>query len=665
MSANPETPDAPQRVTIAVLTFRRAQALAALLPLLVDQARDCTTDTRRVRVLVVDNDPDGSAAAVVASAREAAASGGEPIDVRHVVEQAPGISAGRNRALTESADSDLLAFIDDDETPEPRWLHHLLDTHARYDCAAVAGPVLSVFTTDPTAFVAEGGFFRDRTGTTGEARDEVGAGNLLLDLDRLRRHGLSFDRRYGLTGGEDTKFCRDLIRAGERIVWSQEAVCLEPVAPERATEDWVRRRTARLGAGWARVRLDETAPGRGHAARRAGLAARGAAKAVRGAAQAAVARVRRDEAARGRAVRESQGGVGILSAALGVDVVEYGRPPALAGPPAGDGAAGAAGAAGAVRPVTVAIPTFRRPEGLRTALAAALPQAAELAAAGRPVQVVVVDNSPEASARTVVAGAAPAAGGPGLLRYVHEPSPGLAAVRSTALAEADADGYLAFMDDDTSPQEGWLRNLVAAGERTGAAAVIGSVDFRLPDGTAAWVRDSGHFDAAQREEDAEVFEGGSSANLLLDLRQVRRAGVAFDPGYAFTGGEDTRLLRDLRLAGGRTVAAPSARVTEPVPADRATRSWVLARAERNAESWARVRVDLRPGEAARLPASVAARLALRGGLVAGRAGARWAAARLRGDVAGRTRAEYEAAEGRGIVRGALGINRAEYARPQG
>ena len=48
--------------------------------------------------------------------------------MRYVHEPAPGISAGRNRALDEAGDADLLSFIDDDEVPRPGWLSALIDT---------------------------------------------------------------------------------------------------------------------------------------------------------------------------------------------------------------------------------------------------------------------------------------------------------------------------------------------------------------------------------------------------------------------------------------------------------------------------------------------------------------------------------------------------------
>ncbi|WP_425454326.1 glycosyltransferase family 2 protein [Luteococcus japonicus] len=51
-----------------------------------------------------------------------------PSGVRYVNETAPGLAAVRNRALDEAGNANLLAFIDDDETPAAGWLQHLVRT---------------------------------------------------------------------------------------------------------------------------------------------------------------------------------------------------------------------------------------------------------------------------------------------------------------------------------------------------------------------------------------------------------------------------------------------------------------------------------------------------------------------------------------------------------
>ncbi|MDX6573696.1 MAG: succinoglycan biosynthesis protein ExoM, partial [Gaiellales bacterium] len=77
------------RVVVAVLTYRRVDRLARLLPLLVEQADGIGAD-----VLVIDNDPEGTAGPLAAQ---------HP--VHYVHERRPGIAAARNRALAEAGDA--------------------------------------------------------------------------------------------------------------------------------------------------------------------------------------------------------------------------------------------------------------------------------------------------------------------------------------------------------------------------------------------------------------------------------------------------------------------------------------------------------------------------------------------------------------------------------
>ena len=114
----------PAGLTVAIPTYRRPGAVARALRAVLAEAGACRGDGAGpggpVEVLVIDNDPDGSAREAVAGAAGGAldAAAGPGAAVRYVVEPSPGVSAVRNRALDETADRALLVFIDDDEKPD-------------------------------------------------------------------------------------------------------------------------------------------------------------------------------------------------------------------------------------------------------------------------------------------------------------------------------------------------------------------------------------------------------------------------------------------------------------------------------------------------------------------------------------------------------------------
>jgi glycosyltransferase involved in cell wall biosynthesis len=312
------------RTVVAVLTYRREELLPHLL---AELAGHLDAVTPRAEVVVVDNDPAGSAAEVVGTW---AGRG-----VRYVHEPRPGISAARNRALAEAAGADVLVFIDDDELPGPGWLAALVDSWRAWGCAAVAGPVAARLLSPPVPWVAGSGVFDRRRLRTGSTVGGAGSGNLLLDLRQVHALGLSFDERLGLTGGEDTLFTHQLVHRGGVIRWCDEAEAVELVPGDRLTRRWVLQRSFRSGSSWSRA---EVLLAGGPARRwltRAGVLARAAVRMPLAALALAGAVLRGGVAARARAVTTVAAYAGLVTGAFGYVLGEYARPAPDAPPSSG------------------------------------------------------------------------------------------------------------------------------------------------------------------------------------------------------------------------------------------------------------------------------------------------------------------------------------------
>ena len=247
-------------------------------------------------------------------------------------EPEPGIVAGRNRALSEARGSDALVFIDDDEIPSPGWLASLVSTWRSQECAAITGPTPPTLAVTPSPWVTASGAFDSWEAADGAQVRSADTGNLLLDLGVVERLGLRFDPRYGLTGGEDSLFTRQLTRAGGVIRFAAGAVVTKRVPAARARRTWVLERSLRSGSSWARVRIDTAGPtdgalgGLARLRLRLGYGVKGLAKAGVDGARAGVARIRGDVPAQARYEVSSRGGLGMVMGALGMHVREYGRP---------------------------------------------------------------------------------------------------------------------------------------------------------------------------------------------------------------------------------------------------------------------------------------------------------------------------------------------------
>jgi succinoglycan biosynthesis protein ExoM len=304
-------------VTVAVLTFRRPDDLAEVLPLLVEQAAQAEIPGRRVEVLVVDNDPGAGARPAV----ERLGLG----RVRYVVEETPGISAARNRAL-EEADGSFLVFIDDDERPRAGWLTRLLDTQARTGAAAVVGAVVSDFDGELDPWVRAGGFFERRRLVTGTPIAVAATNNLLLHLGVVRSIGIRFDGDFGLTGGSDTLFTRQLTAAGHLMVWCDEAVVTDRVPAPRMSREWVVRRSFRYGNSATRVDLVLAPSGGARGLARVRAVMRGLPRLTLGLARWVLGTLVRSVAHEARGLRTAARGAGMMAGALGVAYAEYRRP---------------------------------------------------------------------------------------------------------------------------------------------------------------------------------------------------------------------------------------------------------------------------------------------------------------------------------------------------
>ncbi len=310
-------PPAEPRVVVAALTYRRPDDLAALLPAISSQARSTGGP---VEVLIVDNDPQAGAR------RQVEDFGG---GVRYLHAAAPGIAAARNAALDAAVDADLLVFIDDDERPVEGWLTLLVATWRRTRAAAVIGPVVSTFDEQPSPWVQAGRFFSRRRMPTGTQVQVAATNNLLLDLRVVRGYALRFDERFGLTGGSDTLFTRQLYAAGGRMVWCDEAIVTDVVPASRVSREWVMHRAYRSGNSDALTAV-AMASDAGRAAVRLRFLARGAARVVAGAVPGLIGHLTGSLPLAARGSRRRARGAGMLAGALGRAYVEYRRSPSAA-----------------------------------------------------------------------------------------------------------------------------------------------------------------------------------------------------------------------------------------------------------------------------------------------------------------------------------------------
>lgn len=252
-------------------------------------------------------------------------------------------------------------------------------------------------------------------------------------------------------------------------------------------------------------------------------------------------------------------------------------------------------------PITIAIPTYHRPDGLRRAVCSARDRLNESPLGAEVTEILVVDNASDGSGRSTVE----TIEWP-LLRYVHEPTPGVATARNRALDEATGD-VLVFFDDDERAGPGWPDGLVETMRRYDAALVAGPVHTEFGSPVPDWVVSLGVFERPEHPDGA-VLPWTRSGNLAIDMSQIRAAGLRFDPAFD-TGGEDVRFSTLAHRAGLESRWSSDAVVFEDVGEDRMSAGWITRRSQTAMANYVRAQRPLTPTTAARIGLVASARIA--------------------------------------------------------
>jgi GT2 family glycosyltransferase len=223
--------------------------------------------------------------------------------------------------------------------------------------------------------------------------------------------------------------------------------------------------------------------------------------------------------------------------------------------------------------VIVAVPTFRRPQGLIRLLAAL-----EKLDTNAEVTVIVADNDAQKHEGFAVCAALQNYRWP--LDAFIAPQRGIAAVRNALVMRAlthDCD-FIAMLDDDEWPDAGWLDAFLRTQSKTGADALHGCVlrAFETAPGRLA-----AHCDgiAPMHGTTGPVDMIPGTGNVIFTRACFENMPKpCFDPAFALSGGEDSDFFERLRRQGRRFAWCEEAVARAFVPASRANLKWALSRA---------------------------------------------------------------------------------------
>ena len=160
---------------------------------------------------------------------------GIDIPVHYVLERKLGLSAARNRVLTEAVklNADWLALLDDDVVPMENWLSEYVQAlQSRPEAQLFYGQYWYRFLNGSSLAIEKGA---DTFEAVIEEPVRFGGGNLLLHKSLYCVHGVRFDPRFDGCGSEDVDLRHQVAACGVESVPVPRAVIQETITSRRAT----------------------------------------------------------------------------------------------------------------------------------------------------------------------------------------------------------------------------------------------------------------------------------------------------------------------------------------------------------------------------------------------------------------------------------------------
>lgn len=229
-------------IAVVIPTLRRPDELRRALRSVFAQVR--IADRLR-EIVVVDNDPSGSARETVAGLASEAP---WPVIYRHAPQ--PGVATARNAGLA-ATQAPLIAFLDDDEAAAPDWLAALARAHHSLGADVTFGPIRgrAPETAGWARDYLERFFGRSGPETDRLVDEPFGCGNSMMTRATALVGPAPFDPAADSLGGEDDVLFADLQARGARFGWAADAWVDEYAPAHRANLRYALTRAFAYGQG--------------------------------------------------------------------------------------------------------------------------------------------------------------------------------------------------------------------------------------------------------------------------------------------------------------------------------------------------------------------------------------------------------------------------------
>ena len=245
-------------ISVVVLSYDRVHLLRRTL---TEGLKQTLPSGRSYEFIVVDNHPERLAEGLVAELAQS----GAPIS--YLADDRRNISIVRNKGIAASRGT-YVAFIDDDEAPEPLWLEEFIACLERTGADAAFGPKLPLFEAgkapdwDKEAWLYTLDFRLpadapiEMFGRFRRKGKGLGSGNAAFRVATCFNTPEPFSVAFGDANGEDTQLLFRLALEGKRFVWCPTAIVKEFIETDRTKPDYMVTRMKRGSQHYAASRIN-------------------------------------------------------------------------------------------------------------------------------------------------------------------------------------------------------------------------------------------------------------------------------------------------------------------------------------------------------------------------------------------------------------------------
>lgn len=222
--------------------------------------------------------------------------------------------------------------------------------------------------------------------------------------------------------------------------------------------------------------------------------------------------------------------------------------------------------------ISVCICTFKRPQMLYNLLSKLQDQVTENLFT---YSAIIVDNDADQSAKAVVTD------WPNKstikIDYFCEPEQNIALARNKAVESAEGN-FIAFIDDDETPNDNWLFEMYRCINDYNADAVLGPVLPDFPAEAPEWLKKSGLCNRPRNPTGSPITNRDlRTGNILFQNYVFEKNDMWFNPLRGRTGGEDGEFLSRQIKRGRKFIWCDEAIVFETVAEERWPASFYLKR----------------------------------------------------------------------------------------